>query len=109
MFSCSGYSVNRKWCSEISRLSNDIPMPTDLQDYFQQLCGSHFCGWLLNHMMNIGSNGRRQMFYITFILHYFGLSREGINILSKYGYGVTLDMFDDLRRSYRAGSTEMTR
>ena len=60
-------------------------------------------------MMNVGSNGRRQMFYITFLLHYFGLSREGINILSKYGYSVTLDMFDYLRRSYRAGSTEMTR
>ena len=109
MFSSSGYAVNRKWCTVMSSLDEGDTMEEHKQIEFLDSCQTQFCGWLLLHMMTIGSNGRRQMFYITFILQYFGLSRDGINVLSKYGFGVTLDMFDLLRQSYRAGSETMTR
>ena len=98
-----------KWCACISGLSEGDELDDQSQLDFLASCQTYFVGWLLLHMLTVGSNGRRQMFYITFILHYFGLSRDGINVLSKYGFGVTLDMFDTLRQSYRAGSEAMTR
>jgi hypothetical protein len=59
--------------------------------------------------MNIGNKGKMQMFYITFCAHFFGLSRQGIDLMSKYGYGVTMDMFDDIRKKYIARSVATSR
>ena len=98
MWTCSGYSAHRRW-KQIINLEQTIAdgyVATDLQNELRLSCGSLFVGWLLLHIGNIGTHGRRQLFYITFINHYFGLSRDGIDVLSKYGYGVTLDMFDKM-------------
>jgi hypothetical protein len=111
MHCCSGYAINRKWCADVYTINVDgvNVMPDDRQEYYKNACLSQYCGWLLNHILCIGSNGRRQMFYLTFVLHYFGLSRDGIDILSKYGYSVTLDMFDTLRDMYKLGSVDTSR
>jgi len=68
-----------------------------------------FIGWLLLHIGSIGSNGRRQLFYLTFVNHYFGLSRDGISNQNKFGYGVTLDMFDKMRQQCLSESIATTR
>ena len=109
LYVSAGYAVNRAWIADVSRIPDGQQMSDARQVYFRTQCGASFSGWLLNHMCSIGSNGRRQMFYITFVLHYFGLSRDGITILSNYGYGVTLDMFDTLRKMYSAGSSGLSR
>ena len=40
------------------------------------------------------------MFYVTFVKNYFGLSRDGIVIDSKYGFGVPLTNFDTYTKEY---------
>jgi hypothetical protein len=57
----------------------------------------------------LGSNGRKQMFYMTFVNHYFGLSRRGIKYLSRYGYATNLTRFDDMRRGCLLSSQHKTR
>ena len=71
--------------------------------------GSKFAGWLLLHIANIGTNGREQMFYMTFAMHYHGLSRQGIDMLGKYGFSTNLTRFDDMRRICLLKSRNETR
>jgi hypothetical protein len=97
MYTSSGYSVYRNWIRIVNQLQDGEPMNIQNQQKFFEANMNKFMGWVLNHVVLIGSNGRDQMSYITFILHYYGLSRDGIDILSKYGYSVTLDMFDKFR------------
>ena len=40
------------------------------------------------------------MFYITFVNHYFGLSRDGIELNSAIGYGVNIGMYDRERKRH---------
>ena len=96
----STYSGNRKWLSMCHRLQEDEPLPDSTQEELKKDYGTRYIGWLLWHVMNTGNKGKMQMFYITFCAHFFGLSRQGIELLSKYGYGVTMDMFDDIRKAY---------
>ena len=48
------------------------------------------------------------MFYITFVNHYFGLSRDGIELNSAIGYGVTLGMYDRERKRHEEVSKNAT-
>ena len=109
MYVASGYSIHREWSSELNNLEHGTVLDDDRQIYYANHCKSYFCGLLYNHLLTIGSNARRQTFYLTFLLNYYGLSRQGIEILSRYGYGVTLDMYDTLRKQYQTDSSEMAR
>ena len=48
------------------------------------------------------------MFYITFVNHYFGLSRDGIELNSAIGYGVNLGMYDRERKRHEELSKAAT-
>jgi hypothetical protein len=48
------------------------------------------------------------MFYITFVNHYFGLSRDGIEMNSAIGYGVNIGMYDRERKRHEELSKEAT-
>lgn len=109
MFSTSGYAANRKWLAEVGALIGDEALTDVQQARIRSDNQVMFHGWLMLQITSIGSNGRRQMFYITFIAKYFGLSREGIDLLAAYGYGVTLDMFDDLRKMYKLRAEAQSR
>ena len=109
MFAASAYSVNRLWLTKHNAVADGTSMSEADQTYFQEKCIVSFYGWLLMQVAGIGSAGRRQMFYLTFIAKYFGLSREGIDILAAHGYGVTLDMFDRFRAMYAARAEEKSR
>jgi len=109
MFSTSGYASNRRWLQAVGGLIGNASLTTIQQDTIQADNQVAFHGWLLLQINNVGSNGRMQMFYVTFIAKYYGLSREGIDLLSAYGYGVTKDMFDELRAKYKLRSESDTR
>jgi len=79
------------------------------QAYFLGTDQTGFHGWLIMQINSIGNKGKRQMFYVTFIAKYFGLSREGIDIMAGYGYGVTLDMYDKLRKTYKLRAADRSR
>ena len=105
----SSWTANKQWVSICHNLQDHDTVPTDIQDQLKADHGTRFIGWVLLHVMNIGNKGKMQMFYITFCAHFFGLSRQGIDLMSKYGYGVTMDMFDDIRKKYIARSVATSR
>jgi len=78
-----------------------------LFDKILSSCIQPFVGWLLMHVSSVGTNGREQLFYITFMNNYFGLSRAGMDANAKFGMGVTTDMYDNQRRYHLNMSTEL--
>ena len=98
LWTASGYSVFRLFQSVVAHTGNDQAIPLDHQTEFMQGSGASFAGWLLLHLGNIGSNGRDQLFYLTLVAHYHGLSRNGIDLLSRFGYATNLKRFDDKRK-----------
>ena len=57
-------------------------------------------GWVLTSINSLGNNGNNQQFYISFANHYLGLSRLGICINNRYGFGVPLTAFDNMRQAH---------
>ena len=99
MYTCSKYAQYRKWQRSITQsVENDGVIPRALQDQMIEDNLTGFVGWLLMHIGNIGTKGRRQRFYHTYVLQYFGLSRHGIDLLHNLGYGVSMDMYDSMKR-----------
>ena len=105
--SCSSWSVNTLY---MDYLVTTVPSlkTAKFADIIDK-CSSHFSGWLVFHINSIGSIGRKQMFYITFVNHYFGLSRAGIEMNSALGYGVTLGMYDRERKLHEEMSVKRTK
>ena len=106
LHSCSGYAVNRLYEDYLQTL--DPSTKTTMFADILKKCLPHFSGWLLFHINSVGTLGRKQIFYITFVNHYFGLSREGIQMNSSLGYGVTLGMYDRERKRHEELSKTQT-
>jgi hypothetical protein len=109
MFMCAGYSSFRKWKTLITARSEDEPLPDQEQDDLIRDNVNGFVGWLLLHIGGIGTKGRRQRFYLTYLLQYYGLSRDGIDVQHSMGYGVSLDMFDKMKEDCVEAGGHMTR
>lgn len=69
-------------------------------------CITRFVAWLIYHVSSIGTTGRQQMFYYTLMNEFFGLSRQGIDMCYKFGFGVSSDMFDNHKRLHHQRSVE---
>ena len=106
LHSCSGYAVNELYDSYLN--APDASTKSSMFVDILKKCSSHFSGWLLFHINSVGTLGRKQMFYITFVDHYFGLSRDGIELNSAIGYGVTLGMYDRERKRHEEVSKDAT-
>lgn len=91
MLSCAGYSAYYSWVAHY-----DAPgaMSVAAQTAVLDQHGVSFLGWLLLHVGSVGTNGRQQLFYLAFAGQYHGLTRAGIDVFSRYGFSVSLDMFD---------------
>ena len=99
MYTCSSYVQYRKWTNSITQsVNNDGVIPVEIQNELVNDNLTGFVGWLLMHIGNIGTKARRQRFYHTYVLQYFGLSRHGIDLLHHLGYGVSMDMYDSMKR-----------
>ena len=107
LHSCSGYAVNELYVESYLTSPNGSAKSLIFVDILKK-CSSHFSGWLLFHINSVGTLGRKQMFYITFVDHYFGLSRDGIELNSALGYGVTLGMYDRERKRHEEVSKTAT-
>ena len=97
MWTSPGYSNYRRWTKFYNEM-DERGLDIDIQYKIIKENMNDFVGWLLFHIGRIGSNGISQLFYITLTCSYFGLSRDGIDAMYRYGYGVSLSTFDDLRR-----------
>jgi hypothetical protein len=68
-----------------------------------------FIGWLMLHVRCISRATRIQAFYTTFMCQYFGLSRAGIDMMGRLGYGQALRSFDMSRQEALTDSVSRTR
>ena len=108
---CAPYAQNRIWNNVVSAAEqgNGFPLDQDVQHAIKSHNANGFVGWCLYHVSAIGTASRRQMFYHTFVATYFGLSREGIDMLSRYGFTQALRTFDDTRDDMRITNFTKTR
>lgn len=97
MYTTSSYVNNREWNSVCNNMDADT-IDEHVQHQLISKNINSFIGWLLFTIGRIGSNGNKQLFFITFTSTYYGLSRDGIDALYRYGYGVSLSVYDDMKR-----------
>ena len=109
MWTASGYAIFRLFQSAAGNNGDDQAIPDHQQHDFMKAAGASFAGWLLWHLGNIGSNGRDQLFYMTLVANYHGLSRNGIDLLARFGYATNLKRFDDKRKMCLLQSRTTTR
>ena len=96
MYTTSSYVNHRQWTTVCSNLESDAIEEVTQQSIIDKNLNA-FIGWLLFNIGRIGSNGNRQLFFITYTCTFFGLSRDGIEALYRYGYGVSLTTYDSFR------------
>jgi hypothetical protein len=97
LLTASRFKINRDFLDFLK------PETADKETLFDSIllrCLPQFIGWLLFHVSAVGTKGRKQQFYITFVNNYFGLSRAGIKSSSMFGYGVSLTSFDTIKQEY---------
>ena len=107
----SSFTVHRDYKRYLRILSSNQHDESELSTLFESIistCSTRFIGWILISINGYGTNGGLQIFYLTFLDHYFGLSRQGININSRYGFGVPLTAFDNRRKIELSKSLEQT-
>ena len=105
LWSCASWSVLEQYKIFLSLPDGD-PGRVEVFDKILSACISKFVGWLLYHIASVGTQGRSQLFFPTFMNQYYGLSRDGIANNAKFGYGVTLDMFDKCRAYHKLYAEE---
>ena len=101
----AGYSNYRSFCS----LDNDPETNTEKRQALVDSNTNTFVGWIIFHIASLGTNGRRQLFYHTFISYYYGLSRNGIECMHRFGYMSAVTNFDAMRQEVLHESIENTR
>lgn len=81
---------------------NIIQMPDELFNQFRDTYALKFAGFVFYALLNTGIQGNQQAFYTNFALRYHGLSRFGIALQSKFGYGLPLTTMDRLAEKQRS-------
>jgi hypothetical protein len=110
MTTCASFTQFRKYRTAAGEArAMGVMIPQDQQNQFISLNQHNFTGWLLFHVSSTGTNARRQMFYLTFLMQYHGLSREGIELCADIGYCQRLRTFDDSRNEALQTNTNRIR
>jgi hypothetical protein len=100
MLTTSGYVSHRNYVKLLNEVEDGQPFSVPDQEEFIKANSANFVGWLLFQIGQIGTNGRRQLFYVTFLSHYYGLSRNGMVCLARLGYAIGTTIFDDMRSCF---------
>ena len=72
-------------------------------------CAGKFMGYLIFTLGCIGVKGRGQLFYHTLGCNFYGLSRDGIHYLSRYGFASNIRDYDEKRDAAYHRSKEISR
>lgn len=95
----SSFTTHKKWRSIQASVAVDNAYQADLQeqnDIVQKEKGD-FHGFVLKSTANIGNTGKNQLFFLTFVAKYHGLSNMGAEILGKYGFGTMRTQYHSLK------------
>ena len=93
----SGYTTFRMYKRAIQRMKQAGSTSLYVEDNEALLhrSRSFFTGYLIYHMNMVSRPAKKQQFFINFVVKYYGLSRRGINVMSKYGYLASLTYMDE--------------
>ena len=58
-------------------------------------CQAQFLGFLMFSTNSVGTGARKQLFFQSFVLQFYGLSLKGMSILARLGMASTRTFFDD--------------
>ena len=99
MFSYSPYAIHREWIHAVAdmRRENKTCLSSNTCYYFRRKCQNEFYGYLVMVLNSIGTQAREERFYLSWSCIYYGLSRQGLEILAQYGYLSHTSNFDTLR------------
>ena len=100
LWTCAQYNVLQKYKRFLQIPVDELMRRDDMFDNILSDCVSRFVGWVLYHVAAVGTQGRSQLFYITFVNQFFGLSRDGIDCNNMFGFGISLRMFDSCRKQH---------
>jgi hypothetical protein len=108
---CSSFTQHRLWRTLLQELKhNEEDSLTDRQqDSMIEDNLNGFVGWLMLHVGSVGTHARKQLFYFTFMCQFHGLSRDGVDLMSEYGYGQALRTYDSVRQDTINRSDAQTR
>jgi hypothetical protein len=63
---------------------------------------TEFYGYIIRSISSIGRNGSTQLFYITWLSQFFGLTRSGIQLHGRFGTAVALSTYDRGKKTMEA-------
>jgi hypothetical protein len=95
----AGYQANRTYVQEMRHLEyDDECISEEVNIALLEDCGRKFYGWLIMNVAGIGRAGLRQLFYVSFVSQYFGLTRSGMDTLGALGFLNKTSYYDNIRK-----------
>jgi hypothetical protein len=93
----SGYTTSRMYKTALYKMktTGSVSISEEVNEALIERSMSKFIGYLIYHMNLVSRAAKKQQFFLNFITKYYGLSRRGVNVLSKYGYLASLRYMDD--------------
>lgn len=106
----SSWSAHKMWKKIKGSVgARGVPLDIGEQDYLIRSERGEFHGFVIKSCANIGNNGKRQLFFPTFVARYHGLSRMGSQMMSHYGFNMTKSNYDKVLQEVLKSSDELTR
>jgi hypothetical protein len=89
------YTMYKQACSSAG---HDQPIANEVEIELLSKLRLRFYGWLLSSLANLGTPGKLQLWYITSIIKFLGLSRLGQEVMQQFGFLGTLRFSDGRKK-----------
>lgn len=107
----SSWSAHKKWKQIKARVTadpEDQATPEE-EEHLTSKERNDFHGWVIKAVANIGNTGKHQLFFVSFVAKYHGISNMGNEILAQYGYGTQRSQYTTLVQETIARARTETR
>ena len=86
----------------------NVMLPADNAELLAISCYKYY-GWLIYALNSVSTGARVQQFYYSFVLQYYGLSFQGLDLNGRFGYGSKRTYFNDMVEACKGRSASKTR
>jgi hypothetical protein len=73
-------------------------MSQDFHDKAVKVCGPAFYMWVLQGLRHRGNHANLQIYFLTSIVMFRGISRRGVDMFSKFSMTLPVRTFDKLKK-----------
>lgn len=106
----AGYSSHKIWRRYLAEGGrNGTPMDPEVFDVLLEAEKSRFLGYVLFTTSNIATHARDQQFYPSQVARFFGLSQQGLDMMSSFGYACSRSRFKLQSNKHRLRASAKTR